>query len=177
MDHQALAQLLGNYGEFFGAIAVVLTLGYLTVQLRQSNRLAQAETHRGYISDWKRCMLDPYFDPDAHLTIVRGISDFVNLTDAEKRVFSAWLAGLVHLGEEVFIQSRKGLVDEKVSAVMDKRMVQNLLEPGTATCWESIKVAYDDDYVEYIDRLLQDPGLYVPVTSSMPWFETDRSTG
>ena len=26
MDHQAFAQLLGNYGEFVGAIAVVATL-------------------------------------------------------------------------------------------------------------------------------------------------------
>ena len=29
MDHQALAQMLGNYGEFVGAIAVVATLAYL----------------------------------------------------------------------------------------------------------------------------------------------------
>ena len=29
MDHQAIAQLLGNYGEFVGAIAVVITLIYL----------------------------------------------------------------------------------------------------------------------------------------------------
>jgi hypothetical protein len=36
MDHQAFAQLLGNYGEFVGAIAVVATLAYLAVQVRQS---------------------------------------------------------------------------------------------------------------------------------------------
>jgi hypothetical protein len=34
MDHQALAQLLGNYGELVGAIGVVITLGYLAVQIR-----------------------------------------------------------------------------------------------------------------------------------------------
>jgi len=42
MDHQAFAQLLGNYGEFVGAIAVVATLGYLAVQIRQSTATAQA---------------------------------------------------------------------------------------------------------------------------------------
>ena len=36
MDHQAFAQLLGNYGEFVGAIAVVLTLIYLAIQIRQN---------------------------------------------------------------------------------------------------------------------------------------------
>ncbi len=38
MDHQAFAELLGNYGEFFGAIAVVATLGYLALQVRQNTR-------------------------------------------------------------------------------------------------------------------------------------------
>ena len=41
MDHQAFAQLLGNYGEFIGAIAVVATLIYLSVQVRQSKDLLE----------------------------------------------------------------------------------------------------------------------------------------
>jgi hypothetical protein len=36
MDHQAFAQLLGNYGEFVGSIAVVATLIYLALQIRQN---------------------------------------------------------------------------------------------------------------------------------------------
>ena len=36
MDQQAFAQLLGNYGEFFGSIAVLGTLVYLSVQIRQT---------------------------------------------------------------------------------------------------------------------------------------------
>ena len=39
MDHQAFAQLLGNYGEFFGSIAVFATLAYLAVQVRQAGYL------------------------------------------------------------------------------------------------------------------------------------------
>ena len=38
MDHQTFAQLLGNYGEFVGAIAVVGTLIYFGVQLRKTER-------------------------------------------------------------------------------------------------------------------------------------------
>ena len=36
MDHQDFAQLLGNYGEFIGSIAVVFTLIYLAIQVRQN---------------------------------------------------------------------------------------------------------------------------------------------
>jgi hypothetical protein len=45
MDHQAIAQLLGNYGEFIGAIAVVVTLGFLVIEVRSSNRLLMSQ-HR-----------------------------------------------------------------------------------------------------------------------------------
>ncbi len=44
MDHQAIAQMLGNYGEFVGAVAVVATLGYLAVQVRQSKHALDANT-------------------------------------------------------------------------------------------------------------------------------------
>ena len=44
MDHQAFAQLLGNYGEFVGAIAVVATLFYLSVQVRHSKDAVEANT-------------------------------------------------------------------------------------------------------------------------------------
>lgn len=39
MDHQAFAQLLGNYGEFIGAIGVIATLVYLAIQVRQNSVL------------------------------------------------------------------------------------------------------------------------------------------
>jgi len=45
MDHQAFAQLLGNYGEFVGALTVVVTLAFLTKQLRDSTRSANAAAH------------------------------------------------------------------------------------------------------------------------------------
>ena len=38
------AQLLGNFGEFFGAFAVVATLFYLAVQVRHGKEATQANT-------------------------------------------------------------------------------------------------------------------------------------
>ena len=46
MDHQAFAQLLGNYGKFFGAIAVVVTLLYLAGQLKQNTNALRSASFR-----------------------------------------------------------------------------------------------------------------------------------
>ncbi len=45
MGHQTFAQLLGNYGEFLGSIAVLATLIYVSVQVRQAKANA-ADTNR-----------------------------------------------------------------------------------------------------------------------------------
>jgi hypothetical protein len=41
MDHQAFAQLLGNYGEFVGSLAILITLVYLSIQVRQARAQQQ----------------------------------------------------------------------------------------------------------------------------------------
>jgi hypothetical protein len=42
MSTLEFSQLLGNYGEFVGAIAIVGTLVYLAVQVRQNTRMMRA---------------------------------------------------------------------------------------------------------------------------------------
>ena len=44
MDLASTAQLLGNLGEFIGAIAVVATLFYLALQVRHSRAATEANT-------------------------------------------------------------------------------------------------------------------------------------
>ena len=54
MDHQAFAEMLGNYGEFIGAIAVVVTLGYLAVQIRQNSQVSKYQFLFQIQSEWNR---------------------------------------------------------------------------------------------------------------------------
>jgi hypothetical protein len=48
IDHQAFAQLPGNYGESLGAIAVVATLIYLAHQIRETTKATRVAA-RTYI--------------------------------------------------------------------------------------------------------------------------------
>lgn len=47
MDLMSVAQLLGSFGEFVGAIAVVATLGYLTLEVRRSRLAKMVDEGRG----------------------------------------------------------------------------------------------------------------------------------
>jgi hypothetical protein len=46
MDHQAFAQMLGNYGEFLGAILLVGSLVYVGVQVRHNTAVSKAQIYQ-----------------------------------------------------------------------------------------------------------------------------------
>jgi len=52
MDVMSMTQLLGNLGELIGAIAVVITLGYLAVQVRQNTKASRASTYSNTTDGW-----------------------------------------------------------------------------------------------------------------------------
>jgi hypothetical protein len=82
MDHQEFAQLLGNYGEFVGAVAVVVTLGYLARQLRESNRATRSAAYQAYLerrSNWQSIVADPTVNEQ----FLSGALDPLNATEKD----------------------------------------------------------------------------------------------
>ena len=104
MDHQAFAQLLGNYGEFLGAIGVIATLVYLAIQVRQSSVLL---THNNAAMEESTKL--------ARVAAMDGYSGSV----------SRWRGRLVE-NEEVAALWHKAMNDELVDGVDGVRL-QNLL--------------------------------------------------
>ena len=57
MDLMAMAQLLGNLGELVGAFAIVVALGGVYFQVRQSNVQARATAAIAITEGWQRTMI------------------------------------------------------------------------------------------------------------------------
>jgi hypothetical protein len=119
MDLQATAQLLGNFGEFIGAIAVVGTLGYLAVQIRQNTHQIrvnatslEASTYQSLIThviDLNRGLAaDPHLSDILVKTREGEIPEGADLTR-----FVQYQMALLRYGDMVFHQYEKGLLDEE----------------------------------------------------------------
>jgi hypothetical protein len=85
MEHQVFAQLLGNYGEFVGAITMVATLVFVGVEVRQS-RLAMNENNE----------LSKLASIDESR---RGFSAWRSMLASDPEMSSLWRGGLA--GEEL----------------------------------------------------------------------------
>ena len=96
MEFLNVAQLLGNLGEFVGAIAVVITLIYLSIQLRQTNRQSEAAAQTAFMEGWNREVKGFIKDPSTIISLRKGFGDFSSLSKDEKAIFQQRLAALTN---------------------------------------------------------------------------------
>ena len=89
MDHQAFAQMLGNFGEFVAAIAVVVTLFYLALHIRHSTQTTRASTFDTILAQWREHVRDTFTTHPTNLdTWRKGLTNFDSLDASEKARFT-----------------------------------------------------------------------------------------
>jgi hypothetical protein len=131
LDHQAFAQILGGYGEFVGSVAILITLVYLSIQVRQVKRQQEIEDrqHREFaIRDYQMNFATSEGLAQAvtnardavgeqpHGFVTKLLESGVSRTDAE-RVWSYYVAG-IRIGANTYYTSTDELQREASNAVM-----------------------------------------------------------
>ena len=105
MDLMSTAQLLGNFGEFVGAIGVVGTLIYLAVQVRQSKKaldantkaldenrtLTRADSVRDATSRWSEVTSRISQNRDGASVFLRGNENLFDLDDVDQFTYGCQL--------------------------------------------------------------------------------------
>ena len=119
MDHQAFAQLLGNYGEFVGAIAVVATLAYLAVQVRHSREATETNTKSlrstARIESgryWSDEVIRMALSPDMASIVAHGMTDASVLDDNDRERLIAWYTQHCIAKDSFYHQHRDGLLPD-----------------------------------------------------------------
>jgi hypothetical protein len=118
MDHQAIAQLLGNYGEFVGALAVVATLFYLAVQVRQNSAqlresvsATKAATMQAANESLIQLNITIAQSPELAAFHLISAEDFRGLPLVEQRRCTALHLSALRVFQHLFRQYEAGLID------------------------------------------------------------------
>ena len=136
MDHQAIAQLLGNYGEFVGAIAVVITLGYLASQIRQNNTSLRATAEQQIASGISNAMVS-VAGTDIPDIVARASKDPSQLNETELAKFAFHLIAYLKQFEHAFVQRELGNLSESSWEGIDHLFRNSVLTSvGARRYWE-----------------------------------------
>ncbi len=104
-------QELGNLGEFIAAIAVLVTLVYLAIQVRHANTLARAQTRERMVEQAQQEVYKGFVDNPA---IVRSLYKPEALDETEWIQLSGWILAAMRQREYEYFQMRAGVIEKEI---------------------------------------------------------------
>lgn len=141
---------MGAIGEVVGAIAVVITLLYLSVQLRQNSRVIEHSVHRGVFqdaSDWVYKLVE---DPQL-AELYRAGMNGEDLSSTDRLRFSMLLGQLFGHWNHAYSIGAFHIVD-------NAQIPGVLARPGGAAYWKRASsggvISLDPEFVAYVNRIV-----------------------
>jgi hypothetical protein len=111
MDLMSITQILGNLGEFAGAIAVVITLVYLARQVRGNSEATMAIVRQN-MSDSNMNFLSLGLDSDRLIDAIHKAQTEESLTEQEKEVLMLHQHVNFRLFEGYYSNYKRGFISE-----------------------------------------------------------------
>jgi len=105
--------LLGNYGEFFGAAAVAVTLIYLAGQLRQNTKALRSSIYASYV-DHGNAWSQLAGANAERLAEIGQLSATEELSDEQQILWIASVFSTFNQWEDAFLHYRAGSLDKDV---------------------------------------------------------------
>ena len=154
MDFQSVTQTLGNLGEFFGAIAVFATLGYLAVQIRETRKALIRDNERSLTSDLQVVSMKMAEHPELRRCFTKGIARWQDLEQEDAMALHMWLWSFFSCLEHATVDKKTGLFESELLNTYGEGAVNVLRAPGGKTWWDTNRSLFSQDLQEYVEMML-----------------------
>jgi len=148
---------LGNLGDFIGGIAVVATLVYLAVQVRQNTAALRTARRQAIVAGMRehvRLALEPGGD-----SFFRAMETFPDVSLEEHRYFTTRMNDLLLFFQGAHALHEAGtLEDETYEAYLD-HVAASFATPGGAHYWRQVREIYTPRMATALDERLARGGL------------------
>ncbi len=153
MDLAATAELLGNLGEFLGAIAVVVSLLFVGYSIVQNTKATRAQTHQAITQSFMSIAEIIAVRPEAFAVGMRSESkDFEELSLGDKAYFIASIFGLFKYYELMFMQHHNGNTDDESWEAWSKHIIMQFHQPGVQTWWSFRAATFHPAFRKFLNE-------------------------
>ena len=145
---------VGAIAEGLGAIAVIMSVLYLAVQIRGQTKESRLAATRDLSAQSRHAMETLFQDKEMAALHRTGMHDYLALPPEHRiRVSLAWMC-LVRVMEQQYLHTHHGSIDSSYVASNERSVKEFLSLPGVQTWWEYTSHSFDDDFRMHIERLL-----------------------
>lgn len=148
---------VGAVGEMLGALAVVISILYLSRSLRLGSSTERRRANHELLESTNVIFVALAENP--HLASIwgRGLMDFDSLDPAERISFSSLMLNVVYTWEEAYHAAEFGQLDAFAfdRTLGPRQEIVNL--PGFQTWWKLRKPWVGPEFREFLDGQMHDP--------------------
>jgi hypothetical protein len=149
-------EALGAIGEIVGAVAVVVTLGYLAVQIRQNTRSVRAASHHAVADSFNRINAVIGADTSVGRIVRIGRTGLGNVTEDEQVSLGFLYLSFFRVFETVYYQYEMGTADEHSFQSVERSLNAALSYPGIREWWLVNLYAFTPGFRSHVDQVIRE---------------------
>ena len=167
---------IGAVGELVGGLLVLVSLVYLAAQIRQTNRLAEADAERETLDSYSSMLARIVSNPEVIVIGQRAFTDWRTLLNKEKAQFHHLTAPIVNHLDTVLRLHEKGLISRELRDLFGNLFLSMVTSPGGKQWWAEVNGAFPASCREYVARRLRETPDWPALTDVMPFWKPDPKT-
>ena len=165
---------IGAMAELLGALGVIATLGYLAIQVRQSNRQESVNSIQQAFKDFINAYAVLTAD-ESHAEIFRkGLNEFDSLPANIQAVFHSKMQIISGGFYQVWVMHENKLIEEdELYKKSEELFLAILLAPGGGQWWKSFKQMTPSPFATYVDRIIEESRDSIePANVALKWYRS-----
>lgn len=141
----------GSVGELVGGLAIIISLLYVGLQVRQSTGATRAATNQAFSEQFSSLILRLTRD-DVRDIFRRGVAGLRNLQDGEQVAFMALLSAIMRTYETFYFERTEGRFDSKMYDGYLRQLLDLYATEGAQEYWAIRKHQFTDEFGRYLDE-------------------------
>ncbi len=142
---------LGSLGEFFGAVGVIISLVYLSGQIRQNTRALKASSNHAINDSFSSFLTLLVQTPEANRIMIAGVDGLEELSEEDRSTFYSLLGILFGNFENAFFHYQHGMMESGQWSRWRFAVGWYAGFPGVALWWSNRKIIYNRDFRALVD--------------------------
>ena len=159
---------LASIGSFVSGISVLLSLVYLNLQVRQTERNQRALIQQGRASRASDLILR-VAGSELVQSQYKGAFGEDHISLIELRQFQMIFTSMLHSFEDTFFHHNQKLIDEPAFASTVTTIQSMLSLPGYRVMWRQIRPMYEQSFVAFMDRIAEQASVVRPGDDLARW--------
>ena len=145
-------EAIGAVGEVLGAVAVVLTLVYLAVQIRQNSQAVKNSAAQTLLTEANESLRVASSDPATARAVILGQTLFEELSEEGRAQFVTWMFAWMRTTELAYFQYVQGYIDEEIWEGQRAHQQQLIHAPAIKKWWAHRRCFFSQRFQNYMDE-------------------------